>query len=437
MNTIITSQMKKIILPAILVIIFLQSCKKPTPIYTKLNTLQEELLQFAPQPKSSVVNSSDIISITTDKGNIITFPKNAFIDQNGNPIIGNVEVSITEITTKAEMILSDMPTNSDQGPLESQGEFLVDVKQNNNTLQLADGVSFSIQNPNATINSDIQGWNWVADSQADGQQEITTFGQNGTWTATEFQGNNPCDIFSNLLFDLSLTTHQTDPIDIWKLVQGMKSSLESNIKKELNLEGPFGYNIFAPVGNGEKSTHLSFNSENDEWACLTKPNTWVTKYGLRDQETTTYTNYDLGKAVYNIGCGILLDTAFLFNLNSNVISLNFNTLNWCNIDQLISEYGASYDCKINAIGIPKTAKVQFVFPDLNGVLSSWSLKDEEFNIDRLPTGMPIQVVLYYKQDGKIMFGLETITASKDMNFNVANIIELDDIDALAKRIENL
>ena len=237
--------MKKIILPAILVIIFLQSCKKPTPIYTKLNaieTLQEELLQFAPQPKSSVVNSSDIISITTDKGNIITFPKNAFIDQNGNPIIGNVEVSITEITTKAEMILSDMPTNSDQGPLESQGEFLVDVKQNNNTLQLTDGVSFSIQNPNATINSDIQGWNWVADIQSsnwgpDSQQEITTFGQNGTWTATEFQGNNPCDIFSNLLFDLSLTTHQTDPQNIWKLVQGMKSSLEPNIKKRIKSGG--------------------------------------------------------------------------------------------------------------------------------------------------------------------------------------------------------
>jgi len=71
------------------------------------------------------------------------------------------------------------------------------------------------------------------------------------------------------------------------------------------------------------------------------------------------------------------------------------------------------------------------------VLSSWSLKDGEFNIDRLPTGMPIQVVLYYQQDGKIMFGLETITASKDMNFNVANIIELDDINTLAERIENL
>ena len=136
--------MKKIILTAIVGFMFLQSCKKPTPIYTNLNkieTLQEELLQFAPQPKYSVVNASEVISITTDKGNLITFPKNAFVDKNGNSITGNVEVSIIEITTKAEMILSNMPTNSDQGPLESQGEFLVEVKQNNNILKLADGVS--------------------------------------------------------------------------------------------------------------------------------------------------------------------------------------------------------------------------------------------------------------------------------------------------------
>ncbi len=433
--------MKKIILTAIVGFMFLQSCKKPTPIYTNLNkieTLQEELLQFAPQPKYSVVNASEVISITTDKGNLITFPKNAFVDKNGNSITGNVEVSIIEITTKAEMILSNMPTNSDQGPLESQGEFLVEVKQNNNILKLADGVSFSIQNPNSTINSNIQGWNWIEKEES----EVTTFGQNGTWTATEYAGNNSCDIFSNLLFDLSLTINETDPQEIWKIIQEMKSLLEPNIKKELNKDGPFDYVIWSTI-ESEGEIHIAFNSENDEWAYYTTIDS-VTKYGLRDQETTAYTNYDFGEDVYNIGCEILLDnenvessSTFSFNLNPNVISLNFNTLNWCNIDQLISEYGASYDCKINAIGIPKTAKVQFVFPDLNGVLSSWSLKDEEFNIDRLPTGMPIQVVLYYKQDGKIMFGLETITASKDMNFNVANIIELNDIDALVKRIENL
>lgn len=426
--------MKKIILTAIVGFMFLQSCKKPTPIYTNLNkieTLQEELLQFAPQPKYSVVNASEVISITTDKGNLITFPKNAFVDKNGNSITGNVEVSIIEITTKAEMILSNMPTNSDQGPLESQGEFLVEVKQNNNILKLADGVSFSIQNPNSTINSNIQGWNWIEKEES----EVTTLGQNGTWTATEYAGNNSCDIFSNLLFDLSLTINETGPQEIWKIIQEMKSLLEPNIKKELNKDGPFDYVIWSTI-ESEGEIHIAFNSENDEWAYYTTID-WVTKYGLRDQETTAYTNYDFGEDVYNIGCEILLDSTFSFNLNPNVISLNFNTLNWCNIDQLISKYGASYDCKINAIGIPKTAKVQFVFPDLNGVLSSWSLKDEEFNIDLLPTGMPIQVVLYYKQDGKIMFGLETITASKDMNFNVANIIELDDIDALVKRIENL
>ena len=430
--------MKKIILTAIIGITFLQSCKKPTPIYTDIDytdtnetaTLQEELLQFAPQPKYSVVNSNEVISITTDKGNIISFPKRAFADQNGNAITGNVEVSITEITTKAEMILSDMPTNSDQGPLESQGEFLVEVKQNNNTLQLADGISFSIQNPNLTINSDIQGWNWLTN----GAQEVTTFGQNGTWTATDFQGNNPCDIYSNILFDLSEVTQNADPIEIWQLVQRFKSILGPALKKELSANGPFDFEVYTP----DWGAQLIFNSENEEWGYINPSGAdSIWEYGLENAQAISYSDYNLGQSVTSSGCEIQLDYTPKFNLDPDVITLNFNTLSFCNIDALISQYGSSYNCKITATGIPKTAKVQFVFPDLNGVLSSWSLKDGEFNIDRLPTGMPIQVVLYYKQDGKIMFGLETITASKDMNFNVANIIELEDINTLAERIENL
>ena len=185
-----------------------------------------------------------------------------------------------------------------------------------------DGISFNIENPNATINSDIQGWNWVAN----GAQEVTTFGQNGTWTASDFQGNNPCDIFSNLLFDLSLINDQTDAKEIWSLLQGMKSLLGPNLKKELNLNGPFGYVI---LSNGS----LVFNSENDEWRYYST-GSLTEMYGLRGEEANSYTGTTSGQNIINSGCNIRLESTSSFNLDPAVITLSFNTLSYCNIDAL-------------------------------------------------------------------------------------------------------
>jgi hypothetical protein len=109
------------------------------------------LKAFAPEAERTTSNSNETIRIVTAKGNVIVFPKNSFT-LNGTPVAGNVEIDITEITTKSEMIFSDLMTNSEEGPLDSRGEFIVKAFQNGAELQLADDVDFTIENPNG-VNS--------------------------------------------------------------------------------------------------------------------------------------------------------------------------------------------------------------------------------------------------------------------------------------------
>ena len=107
--------------------------------------LLNELQTYAPAVQKQTKNSDKIITFTTEKGNELIFSAEAFVGGSGSPVTGNIDVSVTEITNISEIILSGMMTNSDQGPLSSQGAFNVEVSQNGKPLKLADGSTFTIE----------------------------------------------------------------------------------------------------------------------------------------------------------------------------------------------------------------------------------------------------------------------------------------------------
>ena len=135
--------MKKIFLPALAITLLATACKKDNLSENNINStssteasnsgentnssssstsddnaeLVSQLKSYAPVEQNQTKNSDEVITFTTEKGNEIIFPARAFVDGSGNPVTGNVDVSVTEITNVSEMILSGMMTNSDQGPL--------------------------------------------------------------------------------------------------------------------------------------------------------------------------------------------------------------------------------------------------------------------------------------------------------------------------------
>lgn len=412
----------------------LTSCKKDNSISEENKNVEtfltDELKQFAPEEVTTKNNSDEIIRIVTEKGNIIVFPKNAF-SLNGVPVTGDVEIAVTEMSTKSEMIFSDLMTNSDEGPLDSRGEFNIKVSQNGNELQLADGVEFTIENPTGVNTFGMKSWYW-------NENTLTGTGiQNGEWTAGTNVANDPCEILNELKTELLGLNPLTETQKVSNLLNSISSLIYSRSVSDGNNDQLMLY-----------LDRYTFNSGSDSWYFEDSSQVLqggISIYGNKGEywnssDTSIADIYTPnGYVMFGLGCSYSIYNANQQNavsviLDTNVITVKFNQLGFCNIDALIDQYGALYDCEILIDKAPLISRVHFIFPDLNGVLSCTSIKDGEFSIERLPEGMPIQVVVYYKDGDKIKFGTETIIASKKMVFDTSKIITLNGIDELMSEI---
>ena len=109
---------------------------------------RSEVLSFA-------VNAGSDISVSTPKGTKIRVPANGFVTLSGQPVTGNVQITVKEIYTPGEMILNNMPTMSGGRLLESGGEFEIRATQKGDQLKLAPGNFIRIEIPSA--GRDLQG----------------------------------------------------------------------------------------------------------------------------------------------------------------------------------------------------------------------------------------------------------------------------------------
>ncbi|WP_316772159.1 hypothetical protein [Pedobacter frigiditerrae] len=130
-----------------LVIFSLSSCKKD------FSSNSAQGLSFAEfNSKFSIPTQSfngvagTAFTITGAKGIKIDFPANAFLDASGNPVSGNVKLSLKEVLSKRDILLSGKFTESNGQLLVSGGEFQILALQNGQLLKL---------NPAATVNINV------------------------------------------------------------------------------------------------------------------------------------------------------------------------------------------------------------------------------------------------------------------------------------------
>ncbi len=130
-----------------LVIFSLTSCKKDFNSNSPQGlSLAEFNSKFSIPTQSFYGIAGTAFTITGAKGIKIDFPANAFLDVSGNPVSGNVKLSLKEVLSKRDILLSGKFTESNGQLLVSGGEFQILALQNGQLLKL---------NPAATVNINV------------------------------------------------------------------------------------------------------------------------------------------------------------------------------------------------------------------------------------------------------------------------------------------
>ena len=105
---------------------------------------------FDEQEVESVVktfNAENGIEFTTVKGTKVKIPANAFENQNGTIVNGEVDFKIKEVFSTSDIIFSEIFPVSNGSPLNSGGEFFTEAIQGGLALDLAEGKDIEIQIP--------------------------------------------------------------------------------------------------------------------------------------------------------------------------------------------------------------------------------------------------------------------------------------------------
>jgi hypothetical protein len=113
----------------------LVSCKKnnDTPQYAKADDFWAS---HTVPTQSFTGNAATGFSIIGEEGTKIKFPANAFVDGSGNIVSGNVTVTLKEVLSKKDVLLSGVMTESNGQLLESGGELLIKAKKDGIDLRV-------------------------------------------------------------------------------------------------------------------------------------------------------------------------------------------------------------------------------------------------------------------------------------------------------------
>ena len=139
-----------------------------------IDHIQSILSAGQPVIQNYTVNSNVYNTITGNKGTRITIPGNAFVDQNGNPVSGNISFELQEVFSAGDMIATGKMTSSGGQLLASGGEMYINATQGSSQLKLAPGKSLEFKVPTNSYDSqmglftgnggDADNFDWVPNS---------------------------------------------------------------------------------------------------------------------------------------------------------------------------------------------------------------------------------------------------------------------------------
>ncbi|MBT9392755.1 hypothetical protein KLP40_06230 [Hymenobacter sp. NST-14] len=110
-------------------------------------TIRDLQTQLGAARQTFTYTPGQVNTFTGAKGTIVTIPANAFV-RHGQPISAPIQLTLREIFSRADMVLSNMPTVSNGQLLESAGEVFLRAADQDSTVRMVSGAVIRLQTQN-------------------------------------------------------------------------------------------------------------------------------------------------------------------------------------------------------------------------------------------------------------------------------------------------
>lgn len=150
--------MKKAALLSFSLLVLLACNNSGTMTGTSSSTVSDAISSVIERPLENIkdntlhftVKANEPTTLTAPSGSRIIIPENAFVDQSGKPITGDIDIAFEEFHSSSDIILSGIPMNitsenGDMGVLESAGMFRLEGEQNGKEVYVAEDKTLEIQ----------------------------------------------------------------------------------------------------------------------------------------------------------------------------------------------------------------------------------------------------------------------------------------------------
>lgn len=124
--------------------------------------INNELSNEAPKAQSFTINASKGAHIETTDGSKLLIPAGSFLDKNGKPVEGEVNVEFTAYRGAQDIISGGIPmqasNNGELGQFVSDGMFKIDAKASGNEVQIAKDKPVQVFQKSLDTKSSFQSW---------------------------------------------------------------------------------------------------------------------------------------------------------------------------------------------------------------------------------------------------------------------------------------
>lgn len=102
------------------------------------------------------IDASKDTVIETKGGIVMAIPANGFLDENGNPVTGKIEIAVKEALDPSTMMNAGLSTKSGNDLLESGGMFFIDARKNGKAIKIDPAKGITTEVPAKDIKPGMQ-----------------------------------------------------------------------------------------------------------------------------------------------------------------------------------------------------------------------------------------------------------------------------------------